>query len=183
MKVTVDSPPAGTGPEPPPHESIWPFLMAHGDQITWADTRSELVGALIDGYDDLADTPDGVAEATWARYRQAVAVAADVQASILMDATDSGDFDPEQLAATPEGEAILNALMVERTVPLTELAGWAFEVPIVLIDTDYAPFTEAARPDGRIIWIDPSDESRYLASLERVKRVRVFAIGPPSDDR
>ena len=177
MKVTVDSPPAGTGPEPPPHESVWPFLMAHGDQITWADTRSELVGALIDGYDEIPDTPDGVTAATWARYRQSVAVAADVQASILADATDKGAFDPEQLAATPEGEAILNALMVERTVPLTEIREWTFEVPVVLIESDYAPFTERPRPEGRIIWIDPSDEARYLDSLERVRRVRVFVLG------
>jgi hypothetical protein len=181
VKVTVDSPPAGTGPEPPPHESLWPFLMAHGDQITWADTRSELVAVLIDGYDEIADTPDGVTEATWARYRQAVAVAADVQASILADATDKGTFDPEMLAATPEGETILNALMVERTVPLTEVSEWTFEVPLVLVDTDYAPFTERARPDGRIIWIDPSDEARYLDSLERVGRVRVFTIGTDTD--
>ena len=78
-------------------------------------------------------------------------------------ATDKGTFDPEMLAATPEGETILNALMVERTVPLTEVSEWTFEVPLVLVDTDYAPFTERARPDGRIIWIDPSDEARYLA--------------------
>ena len=183
MKVTVDSPPPGTGPEPPPHESVWPFLMAHGDQITWADTRSELVAALIDGYDEIADSPDGVTEATWARYRQTMAVTADVQASILADATDKGAFDPEQLAATPEGETILTALMVERTVPFTELVEWTFEVPLVLIESDYAPFTDRARPDGRIIWIDPSDERRYLESLERVQRVRVFVIGADPDDR
>ena len=181
MKVTVDSPPPGTGPEPPPHESVWPFLMAHGDQITWADTRTELVGALIDGYDGILDGPDGLAEATWARYRQAVAVAADVQASILLDATEKGAFDPEQLAATPDGEAVLNALMVERTVPLTEMAEWTFEVPLVLVATDYAPFTDRPQPSGRIIWMDPSDEARHLDSLERVGRVRVFSLGGPTD--
>jgi hypothetical protein len=38
-------------------------------------------------------------------------------------------------------------------------------VPMVLIDTDYEPFTPRPRPEGRVIYLRPAQEHDYLASL------------------
>jgi hypothetical protein len=38
-------------------------------------------------------------------------------------------------------------------------------VPLVLIDTDYEPFTVRPRPEGRVIFLRPAQEHDYLASL------------------
>ena len=54
---------------------------------------------------------------------------------------------------------------------------WRSDVPLVLVTTSYAPFTDVPRPmsvEGdyefvkNIIWLDPSDELRFLQSLSRI---------------
>jgi hypothetical protein len=44
-------------------------------------------------------------------------------------------------------------------------AEWRQAVPMVLIDTDYEPFTPRPRPEGRVIYLRPAQEHDYLASL------------------
>lgn len=170
-----------------PNGDVWPFLMIHGDQATWADTRTELLGALIEGYDGLPDDPSGYESGFVARYTQAVAVATDVQTSVLLDAGEQGAFDPDALARTPEGEERLQVLFRERTISFdptgTALDGqrdpagnpvWDFDVPLVLIATDYAPYTDLREPTGRVIFVDPSTETTYLDSLQALNRVILF---------
>jgi hypothetical protein len=41
-------------------------------------------------------------------------------------------------------------------------------VPLVLMTSDYVPFTERPAPTGNIFWLDPTTELTYLRSLDRL---------------
>lgn len=45
---------------------------------------------------------------------------------------------------------------------------WQHVVPLVLIATDYLPFTGREAPTGNVLWLDPSTEVTYLRSLARL---------------
>ena len=39
-------------------------------------------------------------------------------------------------------------------------------VPLVVIATDYQPYTDRLAPNGRIVWLDPSTEVTFLRALD-----------------
>ncbi len=155
----------------PPHEGgdPWPFVLLHDDaKTTYADTATELVGVLIPGYDTIpaetgGDTPASDADhdkALWMRYGQAVNTATVLQESHLAAATNNGDFDPAAAS-----EDTLTTMLGGKTTVFTG-AEWAEQaVPLYLIATDYAPFTDVARPAGNVVYLDPSTETAHLISL------------------
>ena len=152
-----------------PDGSPWPLLLVHGGDMTGADTAGELLAVLMPGYQNLPDDDAdhdaaghdeaGHDEALWRRYESAVATASQLQETLLATAAVHGDFDAAQA-----GEGTLTALLADKTVP-TSCTEWRCAVPLVLIDTDYAPFTPRPRPDGRVIYLRPAQEHDYLASL------------------
>jgi hypothetical protein len=121
----------------------------HGGRVTGADTATELLGQLIPGYCDLANDDAGHDDALWRRHESAVATAGELQETVLAAAAENGDFD-----AATAGEEVLTALPTAKTTPYTGRA-WRQAVPLVLIDTDYQPFTARPRPMGRIITYGP----------------------------
>lgn len=165
-----------------PDGSRYAFVMLHGcpdgeDRVTAADSAAELLATLIPGYADLPQSSDGDDRALLARYDHAVSVATAVQASCAAQAAEAGDFDP-----TTEGEDVLTAVFTERTTPFTGIPqpngarsrDWQHAVPLVLIDTDYMPYTRRAAPTGRIIWLRPAIEGEYLRSLDEVRYVSLL---------
>jgi len=142
-----------------PDGSPWPFLLVHGDRVTGADTAGELLALLIPGYGRLSDDDTGHDDALWARYESALATATQLQETLLGAAAENGDFD----AATAD-EAILTALLTDKATPYAGPV-WRQRVPLVLIDTDYQPFTRRPRPDGRVVYLRPAQERDYLTSL------------------
>ena len=142
-----------------PDGSTWPLLLVRGDRVTGADTAGELLAVLIPGYDGIADHDAGHDEALWRRYESAVATADELQETLLATAAVHGDFD-----AARADEATLTALLADKTSPYTGPV-WRQRVPLVLIDTDYEPFTVRPRPDGRVVYLRPAQEHDYLASL------------------
>ena len=160
-------------------ETRWPHAVLHADRagdlmLTVADTVTELLDALIPGYADMPETPRGDAQALAARYVHAVAVATAVQADVACQAAAAGGLDP-----AAEDEDTLTALFADRTEPFVgagpptgDSPTWTHGVPLVLIGTDYAPFTDRGRPTGRIIWLDPSTETGYLHSLAEIGMIR-----------
>jgi hypothetical protein len=131
----------------------------HGDQATGADTAGELPAVLIPGYEAIADDDAGHDEALWRRYESAVATATELQETLLATAAVHGDFD-----AARADEAVLTALLADKTSPYTGPV-WRQRVPLVLIDTDYEPFTARPLPEGGVIYLRPAQEHDYLASL------------------
>lgn len=142
-----------------PDGTPWPLLLVQGDSVTGADTAGELLAVLIPGYENLPDDDEGHDEALWRRYESAVATAAELQETLLAAAAVRGDFD-----AARAGESTLTALLADKTIPCSHTE-WRFPVPLVLIDTDYTPFTPRPRPEGRVIYLRPAQEHDYLASL------------------
>lgn len=120
---------------PPGRGTPWPLLLEHGDRVTGADTARELLAVLIPGYDRLAGDDAGHDEALWRRYESAVATAGELQETLLATAAVHGDFD-----AARADEATLTALLADKTAAASH-TDWRHPVPLVLIDTDYEPFT------------------------------------------
>lgn len=176
MKITLALTNPEELPEPPEHPGggMWPFLLVSDEEVTFADSNTELLGTYIEGYEDLGEDPDGNAEATMLRYEQAVVTANLLQVSICAEATRGGTFNP---ATVSEGE--LTALFTDCGTPFTgteDASGmttteWTLNVPLVLIDMDYAPFSDRPRPTGNVLFLRPSVETTYLESLDEVGMV------------
>lgn len=189
--------PAGDGDELPalyrPDGGDYPFLMLHGEEFTGADTRTELVGAMLPGYADLPDSPHGDDEATQQRWEQAVATATEIQTGLLAGAAATGSFDPADA-----GEDTLTALLQDKDIPFIGLpvkgAGttaadeqgvppvtlqWPDSLPpLVLVATDYAPYTTAPRPHGNVLLLDPHTETTWLDSLAEMGLIRLWVEEP-----
>lgn len=163
-----------------PEGGPWPLAMLFiGDggepKTALSDTHTALLGALIPKYLDLPETPEGHDSALVARYEHAVALANSIQGDLAAQAADAGHFDPAS-----ESEDVLTAIFTEKTEAFTGVPAadgelnlaWEHEVPLVLIDTDYAPYTARTRPTGRTVWLNPSTEVEYLASLAELGFIR-----------
>lgn len=152
-----------------PTDGEWTHVLQHADgEVTFADSATDLVGVLIPGYDDIGHDAAGNDAALLSRYDAMLAVAATAQQSFNEQAISAGTLDVDSAA-----EDVLTTLFCDKSVPFIGLPGpngsllhaWEDEVPLVLIVTDYAPFTDTPRPTGRIVWLDPSLETSYLESL------------------
>lgn len=134
----------------------YPFVMAAEDAIIAATTATEVVAALpgMDpGYLSLDDD-----QALLARYEFALLAARDAQDRLAHD-TDGVD-----VAGLPED--VLTLLFgVGKHVPLAGLETWNETVPLVLISTDYAPYTESLPPHGNVKFVNPADERSLLDTL------------------
>lgn len=144
------------------------------DKTKVADSVTELVGALIAGYDtipfgDMASAEDHD-EALGMRYEHAVLMASVIQQGVLSEAANSGSFDP----ATVD-EVTLTALFRDKKVAL-DVPQWSSELPLVLVRTDYAPFTQRTLPTGTVAFLNPATESEYLSSLHELGLVEVYAL-------
>lgn len=126
-----------------------PFAMLHngGDDLSTADTRTELCAALIDGYTDLDDTA-----ATQARIRYTLDCQVRLQAHLVANHADPIDDDHLDLLLGPRADQPV----------LTE---WNHPVPLVCITSFYSPWADTPAPTGNIIWLDPTDETTLLETL------------------
>ena len=156
-----------------PDGSSWPFALLVGDDTIYADSRTELVGKLIPGYSDYATGDEGDALAFLARVDMAAGIAAEAQATVLASMTESDEFAPER-----ESEAVLTALLSPRGTGLVTGeefdSRWDHPVPLVLLSTDYIPVTSHPRIEGNVQYIDPTNETTLLASLEQFGFVQLF---------
>lgn len=123
----------------------------------YADDTSDLLGCLIPGYAELNDD-----QRLHARLDHAVRTQVTFQAVI--------NHAHSSTAATPEEWAVLEAT---RAVP-PAITEWGCEIPLVVVDLFYEPFTETPAPVSTIAdvdeppnlyWLKPSDEVAYLVSL------------------
>lgn len=161
MTTTVLS--AAPLPQPlPVHEDGTPYAFAAfvGENLILGDSRTDVVSGIIDGYGDIPHTEEGHLEALVARYEFAVGVADVHQQIIAADKLNSGEFDH-----TLEDEETLTSIFRSRRERLPEMSRWDHPVPLVLVGTDYAPYTTLPRPEGNVQWVEPYNETTLLDSL------------------
>jgi hypothetical protein len=187
MITTVPANHDGSGAAPPerPDGGPWPYaaVTLSGDTY-FADSVTEIIEATLPGYADLKFVDDagnvelideGNDVALVMRYDDLIGYATGLQESLVGTAIERANFDP-----TSVSEDVLTALFAERIVPFEGVPysddvndervnlEWELEVPLVLITSDYVPFTERPAPTGNIIWLDPTTELTYLRSLDRL---------------
>jgi hypothetical protein len=170
MIATVDPSEAlGTARLPHPDGGNWLYAVLDGSgALTFSDSASELVATAIPGYVELPEGDAGHDEALGMRYDFLVELARRTQQSIVDHAVKSGELDLTALS-----DDATTALFSDRTRPFdgfpTVDGGWSYQwdlvTPLVLVATDYQPYTDRPVPDGRIVWLDPSTELSFLRSL------------------
>lgn len=187
MITTVPANHDGSGAPPPerPDGGSWPYVaIALSGATYYADSVTEIIEATLPGYADLKFVDDagnvelldeGNDVALVMRYDDLIGYATGLQEHIVTTAIENGDFDP-----TAVSEDVLTELFAERIVPFEGVPftddindervtlEWELDVPLVLMTSDYVPFTERPAPTGNIIWLDPTTELTYLRSLDRL---------------
>ncbi|MCC3292550.1 hypothetical protein [Arthrobacter sp. zg-Y1110] len=148
----------------------FPFSMATQSAAIFADTRTELVAQLVEGYDELPEDSEGDDTAMWLRYKASVALANMHQQVVAADAANAGIFDP-----SVEDEDTLTTIFTDRSEKIDEIASWDRTFPLVLVASGYAPYTTTPRPAGNILWMDPYTETTFLDSVESLGLAEVFA--------
>jgi hypothetical protein len=118
-----------------------------GSQRAYADSMTELIGALIPDYVPMTDNESNVARLRYSKNLEAA-----LQAQFLM-------ADPD--AVTDEQRDVL---LTSRRDPLN-IDHWDANVPLVAVTIDYEPYYPLPQPTGNVVWIDPSDEATFLYSL------------------
>src|SRR5699024_4336566 len=136
------------------------FALLLGDRTILADTRAELVEALIPEYEQAAHT--GAEEAVWLRYEFLAHLAGQLAEALAATATQQDRFDVGKLS-----EDEVNQLLqpgAPGQVPFT--GHWASqEVPMLVLSVDYAPFTHLDRPTGNVRFLDSSTETTTIDTL------------------
>lgn len=140
--------------------------------VIFSDTLTEILGELLDGYGEDITSEAGAEQAFNARVDFAVRQANARQGLLALIATDDGDFDPEV-----ESEDTLTAIFSDRDeyIPVVEL--WDGKVPLVLISTEYEPFTEIPKPTGNVQWVNPATDLTLLSSLAELGAFELRILG------
>ncbi len=188
MIVTVSASEAtAENATPPDHPGgrKWQYAAVALDGTTYyADSVTEIIEATLDGYADLKHVDErgeteffdqGSDLALVRRYDDLVGYATGLQSEIVRTHIEERGFDP-----TSVSEEVLTALFAEKIVPFEGISvsddpsnpavdvTWNLEVPLVLMTSDYLPFTDRMVPEGNIVWLDPTTELTYLRSLDRI---------------
>ncbi|MGB8384595.1 MAG: hypothetical protein WCG47_25705 [Dermatophilaceae bacterium] len=154
--------------------------MAHGEQVSFADDAGDLVSVIVDGYEQIPDTDAGHDDALFLRVCALADVGNAIQGAIIEHAVETGSFDPAM-----QSEDVLTTLGQDRRIPfsgVTSGAGtsvdWTHRVPLVVMRTDYEPFSGRTAPTGNVVVLDPSTEVTFLTSLAQLGLAPLLTAGP-----
>lgn len=140
------------------------YALVRGEVTTFADSLTDLVGVVLPGYAALSDDA-----ALLARWQCAAKTATEIQQMIAAAA----GLDPSR-----ESEDVLTAIFHDRAEPLPDVvpaAGWDHPVRLILLATDYAPFTDSPAPTGNVELVDPSTEREFLTGLASLGVVQLYS--------
>lgn len=168
----------------PPHpdgDKGWAYAIVDDDgNVFVSDDTGELVALTIERYNKVPYTDEGHDEALAMRYEALVQIAERAQHFLVDEAVEKGIVDPVEA-----DEDSLTALFSPRSRPWDGITGpdgevcheWWGRAPLVLIATDYAPYTERPCPSGNVVLLDPATETSFLLSLDVLGLVKFLVAG------
>jgi hypothetical protein len=154
-------------PEPTYHGNKvnWLYVVEVINERCYTDNLPELVDLFVDGYlrNDLEYDPSLhrsllrtqalMEEASRKQQEMSVGVSLDLRdsSSFYLDVLASSKAIPFEGRLTPDGEEDYN---------------WDCPTSLILIRTDYEPYTSRPLPTGNTIYVDASSDESFLRSLE-----------------
>lgn len=148
----------------------WPYVMLLGGQQYAADHAGDLVAVLVKNYPATDDADAD--EAATVRYEAAVQFATVIQAAIIEQAQRAGTWTP-----VGSSDEDLTALMGSRLEPF--VGNWSGPLPLVLVRTDYEPYTARELPTGDgLLFIDPYTDVTLLSSLQQLGVIQDVQVQP-----
>lgn len=149
---------------PASHEFV---ARARNGAIIATDTRTELIETLFPGYAEMND-----ADAFLWRHDYLDSLIPPLRASLFSRANTAPEEGgrPEDIEALSEDE--LNTYLNEDSNVIE--GDWTANLPIFALATHYAPVTGMPRPEGNIIWLDPTDETTFLDALATAGLIRLM---------
>lgn len=142
--------------------TAYPFVFVNPAGVAiFGDSRTDIISAIIPGYEDLTGPVNGEDLSLEARLDSLTDLGNQWQAAILAA---HAEEDPGEAAALSDDA--LTALLAPKHVPLV-FGQWNVTVPLLLLANNYAPYTDLPAPTGpAIVWIDGYTERDYLVALE-----------------
>lgn len=135
--------------------------------IAFADTYGELIDVLVPGYASMDEEHQDVE-----RIKFALRLSGQLQAEIMYGLEVTKD-------TVTEDE--WNTLVANRVTSPPRADWWACEIPLVVVETSYEPYTDVPRPASAIaegvqnppnlLWLRPSEEEDFLFSLESAGQI------------
>lgn len=140
------------------------FALSIFDRTVEANTLTELTAALI------ADYSSDDATALEQRHSAAVGLVNARQADLALAAVEAGERIDEI------DEEHLTALFASRDEVIEVPEGkWELaSLPLLLMATDYEPYTDRVKPIGNVQFVDPANERSFLGSLSDVGALELF---------
>jgi hypothetical protein len=157
----------------------WRMFFDNNQRILDAETTTECLDYLIDGYQILTYEEQKEARLDLARSVQSLArgvIAGNVEPDDVEDwewaVLTYGDI---ETGLDPFGWGDGTGTLGENDPEVIDI--WGNKHQLVLLETSYAPYTDISRPmstEGdykfvkNIIWLEPQDEETFLRSLSRI---------------
>lgn len=148
--------PTAPSPTDAPEEGAGRFRLRIGARTIHADRNDELLAALI-GPEYVEETDPEVLFLM--RLEQSIVIATAVQESIVAAAVQHQHLDETT------GEHVWTALLAQRE-SVDPGVRWEHRVPLVLVTSLFAPYTDRDQPIGNVAWIDPTDDVTMLETLQ-----------------
>ncbi|MGC0252686.1 hypothetical protein [Pseudactinotalea sp. Z1748] len=141
----------------PEHE----FALLMPDRTILADSRTELLDAIIDGYHEARTGQEGDREAAWLRYTTLISLADVASAGIFAAMVNDGSVALEDF-----DENNLNTILPPSRIATRPFTGhWDNKIPLILIRSDYEPHSHLELPTGNVYFLDPTNEATFLDSM------------------
>lgn len=142
------------------------LVYAGHTRRVYADTEEALIDVLIPGYAEMSEMSRWEARLAYMTRAQVIAQAG-------LNATDAFH------TLSHAQQVILQGPRHEQPVVPT----WSCPVPLILVASYYEPAGRNARPvrdqgmAPNVIWVDPSDDTTFLASLHDIGVISLYVSG------
>lgn len=137
-----------------------------------ADSRSAIVDALIPAHGTVPDGETHDAIRIGLRNDYLARVAETAQAVIVASLTEQS---PDAVAAFDDDAR--TALFHDRFGEALEISDWDSDVPLFVLASNYAPYTERPRPTGEhVVFLDPATETTFIDSLKAAGIAELYVL-------